>query len=717
MGFWLVLMALMISAWAEVIRNQTVVTTYTIIGESENITSYNETCGEDTQVNFATCFTVPYVYNFTVFNNLPNGYELVNITATIVGGVYSNLEDTNVTITFDQVTFTQIPNLYPNLSCQTEVNVSNPFSIYLGDWHYVDGEPNSLFFEVTDNRLTETFDPIERERADGIMYHETPIQFCFSSLVLSFVGVDVDPKVTLVKPRFIPARFPGTQLTIIGNNFRVGETYYCSFYTQTTHLLEATMVIVQNPTSVVTCHIPDEITENADSVSFSFIPNLKYGIFSTSVWNLTVYNNPLLQAVYPPNSTAAGKVLAVIKGDGFFKTNFIQASFGSFRVSATYRNSTAIEVYVPPYSKITGGYAVSSSSVLVSVYVSEDGIYFKPSDLKFLYLDVPSSLMPPLYPTTAPSSPPPPEPAPSPLSPEPEPVDPPFDFSKYKYLIYVGGGLVGLLIIVALIVCLVRRRTKKDEKMTDYHVLPDLNLQCVIDPKEIILKERVGRGRFSDVYRGVWRKTEVAVKKLDESVNSPEVVKELFREVNLIMNLRHPNVLTFLGAAVKAPNHLAIVLEFLPRGSLYDVLQNKNIIVEPDHIRKMSLDCARGMTYLHGSRIIHRDLKTTNLLVDENWVIKVADFGLSRLIDSKPQTLSSCGTPAYSAPEVLKFQKYSFKADVYSFGIVLYEMCTRQEPFKNMQPYNIVLNVATKGLRPDLGYLSDNPAELTNLMK
>lgn len=102
------------------------------------------------------------------------------------------------------------------------------------------------------------------------------------------------------------------------------------------------------------------------------------------------------------------------------------------------------------------------------------------------------------------------------------------------------------------------------------------------------------------------------------------------------------------------------------------------------------------MAYLHGAQIIHRDLKSHNLLVDRHWTIKVGDFGLSRAMDQTASTMTACGTPCWTAPEVLNNERYTIKADVYSFGICLWEMCTREDPYEGMPPYNVIIAVATK---------------------
>jgi len=118
----------------------------------------------------------------------------------------------------------------------------------------------------------------------------------------------------------------------------------------------------------------------------------------------------------------------------------------------------------------------------------------------------------------------------------------------------------------------------------------------------------------------------------------------------------------------------------------------------------MCIDAAKGCVYLHDCTpvIVHRDLKSHNLLVDENWKVKVCDFGLSTIVEQASRTMTACGTPCWTAPEVLRNQRYTEKADVYSFGVVLWECATREDPFVGMPPFQVIFAVGREGLRPPL---------------
>lgn len=210
--------------------------------------------------------------------------------------------------------------------------------------------------------------------------------------------------------------------------------------------------------------------------------------------------------------------------------------------------------------------------------------------------------------------------------------------------------------------------------------------------EELVIGERIGLGSYGEVYHGDWHGTEVAVKKFLEQDISGDALEEFRSEVRLMKRMRHPNVVLFMGAVMRAPN-LSIVTEFLPRGSLYRLIHRSNGNLDERRRMRMALDVARGMNYLHNSTpvIVHRDLKSPNLLVDKNWVVKVCDFGLSRLKHSTfLSSKSTAGTPEWMAPEVLRNEPSNEKSDVYSFGVILWELATLQQPWAGMNPMQVV---------------------------
>lgn len=147
--------------------------------------------------------------------------------------------------------------------------------------------------------------------------------------------------------------------------------------------------------------------------------------------------------------------------------------------------------------------------------------------------------------------------------------------------------------------------------------------------------------------------------------------------------LRHPNIVLFLGACIKPPN-LGLVLEFCNKGSLWSVLQNHEISLTWEDRKKIALDTAKGVYYLHSFNppILHRDLKSLNLLLDDSFRTKLIDFGWTRKLDII--MTGKIGTYQWMAPEVISGLNYTEKADVFSFGIILWEIASREPPYRRM---------------------------------
>ncbi|KHG02270.1 Serine/threonine-protein kinase CTR1 [Gossypium arboreum] len=228
--------------------------------------------------------------------------------------------------------------------------------------------------------------------------------------------------------------------------------------------------------------------------------------------------------------------------------------------------------------------------------------------------------------------------------------------------------------------------------------------ECEIPWEDLDIGERIGLGSYGEVYHADWNGTEVAVKKFLDQDFSGDALAEFKREVRIMRRLRHPNVVLFMGAVTRPPN-LSIITEFLPRGSLYKILHRPHSRIDEKQRIKMALDVARGMNCLHASipTIVHRDLKSPNLLVDKNWTVKVCDFGLSRLkhntfLSSK----STAGTPEWMAPEVLRNEPSNEKCDVYSFGVILWEIATLRLPWSGMNPMQVVGAVGFQNRRLDI---------------
>ncbi|XP_048328299.2 integrin-linked protein kinase 1 isoform X3 [Ziziphus jujuba] len=186
-----------------------------------------------------------------------------------------------------------------------------------------------------------------------------------------------------------------------------------------------------------------------------------------------------------------------------------------------------------------------------------------------------------------------------------------------------------------------------------------------------------------------WRGIQVAVKTLEEELFTDEdKVKAFTDELALLQKIRHPNVVQFLGAVTQS-SPMMIVTEYLPKGDLYAYLKRKGAL-KPATAVKFALDIARGMNYLHEHKpeaIIHRDLEPSNILRDDSGHLKVADFGVSKLLkvantvkEDRPVTCQDTSW-RYVAPEVYRNEEYDTKVDVFSFALILQEMIEGCPPF------------------------------------
>ncbi|ESW17250.1 hypothetical protein PHAVU_007G223500 [Phaseolus vulgaris] len=223
---------------------------------------------------------------------------------------------------------------------------------------------------------------------------------------------------------------------------------------------------------------------------------------------------------------------------------------------------------------------------------------------------------------------------------------------------------------------------------------------------DLVLREKIGSGSFGTVHRAEWNGSDVAVKILMEQDFHAERFQEFLREVSIMKRLRHPNIVLFMGAVTQPPN-LSIVTEYLSRGSLYRLLHRSGAKEVLDERRRLSMayDVAKGMNYLHKRNppIVHRDLKSPNLLVDKKYTVKVCDFGLSRLkANTFLSSKSAAGTPEWMAPEVLRDEPSNEKSDIYSFGVILWELATLQQPWVNLNPAQVVAAVGFKGKRLEI---------------
>eukprot|EP00891_Asterochloris_glomerata_P000437 jgi/Astpho2/437/fgenesh1_pm.00011_%23_16_t len=234
-----------------------------------------------------------------------------------------------------------------------------------------------------------------------------------------------------------------------------------------------------------------------------------------------------------------------------------------------------------------------------------------------------------------------------------------------------------------------------------------------VDPAEIQFHEKIASGAFGDLYRGTYCGQDVAIKIVRNVQNDTAQFQEFLQEVAIMRKVRHRNVVQFIGACTQKPN-LCIVFEFMAGGSIFDHMRKGNQL-KLIAVLKVGTEVCRGMDYLHKRKIVHRDLKAANLLMDDSGIVKIADFGVARVMDTLGVMTAETGTYRWMAPEVIEHAPYKEKADVFSFGIVLWELLTGRVPYSEMTPLQAAVGVVQKGLRPQIP--PNTPPALAELMQ
>uniref|UniRef100_A0A8C4DVF9 non-specific serine/threonine protein kinase n=1 Tax=Dicentrarchus labrax TaxID=13489 RepID=A0A8C4DVF9_DICLA len=233
-----------------------------------------------------------------------------------------------------------------------------------------------------------------------------------------------------------------------------------------------------------------------------------------------------------------------------------------------------------------------------------------------------------------------------------------------------------------------------------------------IEASEVYLHSRIGSGSFGTVYKGKWH-GDVAVKILKVTDPTPEQLQAFRNEVAVLRKTRHVNILLFMGYMTK--DNLAIVTQWCEGSSLYKhihVLETNFKIIQLIDIARQT---AQGMDYLHAKNIIHRDMKSNNIFLHEGLTVKIGDFGLATVKarwSGSHQVEQPSGSILWMAPEVIRMQDnnpYSFQSDVYSYGIVLFELMTGELPYSQTANRDQIIFMVGRGyLSPDLSKLYKN---------
>ncbi|EAX96629.1 TKL family protein kinase [Trichomonas vaginalis G3] len=261
-------------------------------------------------------------------------------------------------------------------------------------------------------------------------------------------------------------------------------------------------------------------------------------------------------------------------------------------------------------------------------------------------------------------------------------------------------------------------RFRMDDALNQFR---SIDIPC----EDIIVGKTLGSGGFGTVFMGTRISTGelIAVKEVRSDKLSISTWASLYSEVANMANLKNRYVLELVGAHIKEPYR--IITRFCPGRSLFDRIHRcPQHPLPPARLTALAYQVASGMAFLHSNGIVHRDLKTMNILLDESDAARIADFGLSGNMRDNKDLYGTLGTPHYTAPEVLARKRYGPKVDSYSFGIVLWEMETGLIPFREKTHKEIIDHVVNRGWRLPLSRTvpdslrrlitrcwSENPAE------
>ncbi|CAN0518413.1 unnamed protein product, partial [Ectocarpus sp. 12 AP-2014] len=213
----------------------------------------------------------------------------------------------------------------------------------------------------------------------------------------------------------------------------------------------------------------------------------------------------------------------------------------------------------------------------------------------------------------------------------------------------------------------------------------------------------LGSGAFGEVRMAKWNGVNVAVKRLIVHGIHSDTVRALRKEIRFHSSLRFDHVVQ-LYAASTIPPHLCLVTELASRGSLWEYLHSTSEPLSHALQTAFLYDIARGMLFLHTKGVLHRDLKSANVLVFENRRLKLCDFGLSKIKteSSNRSKRGAVGTAQWMSPEEMDESPANELSDVYSFGVVCFEVATQMEPFKGLKQTQVTRAVADKGKRPEI---------------
>lgn len=239
--------------------------------------------------------------------------------------------------------------------------------------------------------------------------------------------------------------------------------------------------------------------------------------------------------------------------------------------------------------------------------------------------------------------------------------------------------------------------------------------------EEFTLEKTLGEGAFGKVYL-VNRNNDskkYAMKIIDLRTSPAEEKDLAVKEANLLKQLDHNHVLRYTDS-FESDGALCIVTEFCANGDLSEYLEKRNKVkLEEEQLREWFRQIALALQYLHGKKIIHRDVKTPNVFLSERWEVKLGDMGLAKVLERpSSKAVTFCGSPYYMSPEIFSCKPYDSKSDIWALGVIVYEMATLERPFDAMLMHQLVFKIVHGGL-PNMptGYKPELTELLTKIMQ
>lgn len=260
--------------------------------------------------------------------------------------------------------------------------------------------------------------------------------------------------------------------------------------------------------------------------------------------------------------------------------------------------------------------------------------------------------------------------------------------------------------------------------------LSELEIEKPFCFQDVELGAKLGAGGFGSVYRGVWKGQHIAVKIVEMPDNQDEGVMKQYletskQEANVMTDFDHRNIVKLYQSGTfydrDGKMKLYILLEFCENGTVRAAIDrgyyHRSGLCNMQMLLRTALDMSEGMRYLHEEcRVVHGDLNCNNVLLDHDYLAKVADFGLTQYFDGNTRATSVLGTVTHMAPEMLSEGTFNFKGDVYSFGVMLWEMYTGKRAWAGLRQAQIMLAKMDDKSLP-LQLPEDSPESFTNLLK